>query len=271
VSLQSSNLARGVVCAFCSLAFFQDNEGMSGNWRDIRLGRAAWIKVVLVALALLAIFWISRYIDLQQRTREVLYWIDELGFWAPVFYVLTAVFVSMFFGPTWLVTISAGVIFEFTHGLLLAWGGTALGALGAFVLGRYLIRDWVARQIARSPRLVAIDRAVEKGGWKVAFLVRLLPMIPFNVINYSLSITRIPARIYIVTLLIGILPGVLANVIVGWMIGDLAGLDGPPGGRPLWQWVMAGFGLLCAVLFVSVIVRLIRREIRDQTLQAELS
>lgn len=94
---------------------------------------------------------------------------------------------------------ASGAIFGLVFGAILAWLGSAIGQVIAFLIGRYLLRaivlDYLSRQF---PKWTAIDRAMETEGWKLVTLLRLSPIAPWNVLNYGLSVTSIPLFSYAV-------------------------------------------------------------------------
>ena len=101
--------------------------------------------------------------------------------------------------------------------------GASLGSIGAFLVSRYLARGAVERRIAGEPRFAAIDRAVQREGLKITFLLRLTPVVPFVLLNYALGLTRVRLVDYAVAC-IGMLPATLLYVYYGKVAGDLAKL-----------------------------------------------
>lgn len=96
------------------------------------------------------------------------------------------------------------------------------GALSAFGLGRYFLRDWVKKQLTQNSYLKAVDLAIASEGWKIACLLHLSPLIPFNILNYVLGISKIAFKDFVLATLVGILPGVLLYTFFGSAIGDLS-------------------------------------------------
>src|SRR5690606_28498352 len=103
-------------------------------------------------------------------------------------------------------TLGAGALFGVFWGTVYASTGATLGATCAFLIGRYLARDWVAARIARRPAFVAIDRAVAEEGWKIVGLTRLSPIFPFVLLNYAFGLTRVSLRDYVFASWLGMLP-----------------------------------------------------------------
>ena len=88
-----------------------------------------------------------------------------------------------------------------------------MGATVAFLLARYVAADWVRR--TAGPRLERIIKGVEEEGWRFVAFVRLMPLIPFNLLNYALGLTRIPLLEYAVASVVCMAPGTLAYTWLG--------------------------------------------------------
>jgi uncharacterized membrane protein YdjX (TVP38/TMEM64 family) len=76
-------------------------------------------------------------------------------------------------------------------GILVVWTAANLGAFFAFLAGRFLLRSWVSKRVQDYPKFAAVDEAISQEGWKIVLLVRLSPVIPFNLLNYALAITDV--------------------------------------------------------------------------------
>jgi len=104
----------------------------------------------------------------------------------------------------------AGIII----GVIVVFTGASIGAILAFLLGRYLLRDWVMRLMTKFPIFEAIDNSFESNGFKIMTLLRLSPIVPFNALNYIGGATSIPFKQNAYALLF-ILPGTTMSVIMG--------------------------------------------------------
>ena len=101
--------------------------------------------------------------------------------------------------------------------------GASLGAIAAFLVARYVARRAIERRLAGHPRFAALDRAIEKEGRKIVFLLRLSPVFPFVFLNYALGLTRVRFADYALACF-GMLPGTLLYVYYGKVVGDVAAL-----------------------------------------------
>eukprot|EP00884_Botryococcus_braunii_P002383 jgi/Botrbrau1/12145/Bobra.0186s0058.2 len=94
--------------------------------------------------------------------------------------------------PGAFLAVAAGAIFGVVTGSLLVWIGTTIGQTVAFIVGRYLLRRLVVGWMSqRFPNWHAVDAAISKEGWKLITLLRLSPIIPWNVLNYALAVTGV--------------------------------------------------------------------------------
>lgn len=165
--------------------------------------------------------------------------------------------------PASVLTIVAGALFGVPFGFTLAYTSAVLGSMAAFLLGRHALRRIVARQIDRMPRLAAVDRAVSARGRHVVFLLRLSPVVPFNLLNYALGLTTISATDFLIAS-IGMVPATLTYAYVGRIAGEalaVAGRAEVP--RQASYYVLLAGGLAATAAASVAITRAARRALRD--------
>jgi len=121
-------------------------------------------------------------------------------------FVLTYAAACVLLIPASLITVGAGAYWGPAKAFALVSAGSTLGATAAFLLGRTLLRDWARRKAG------ALTGAVD---WKAVFLLRLSPIIPFNVLNYALGATDVPLPHYVLASWLGMMPGTAAYVLLG--------------------------------------------------------
>lgn len=124
--------------------------------------------------------------------------------------------------PAWPITMALGSIYGIWRGLLISTPASVAGATAVFVLARSGLRDWARRRMAGSERLVAISRAVSTEGPWVVFLLRLSPVVPFNLLNYALSVTDVGLRVYVIATTIGIVPPTVLYLYMGSLSASVA-------------------------------------------------
>jgi uncharacterized membrane protein YdjX (TVP38/TMEM64 family) len=224
----------------------------------VTVKRSRFKGLLILAFAVTVVFCIS-YFDLQQVLRQSLDWVSSLGPWGPVAFGLIYVLAAVLFIPGSLLTLGAGVVFGVFKGALIVLVSATLAATVAFLVGRYLAREWVGRKLEGYPRFRAIDEAVAKDGWKIVGLTRLSPVFPFNLLNYAFGITQVSLRDYFLASFIGMIPGTLMYVYIGSLAGDLAALGVEGRTRTPAEWVLYVVGLLATVAVTIVVTRLARK------------
>ncbi len=214
---------------------------------------------LLLALGGVAILLaVGRSFDIQGLLRRALEWIGDLGPAGAAAFVGIYVVACVLFIPGSILTLGAGAVYGVVRGSLLVSVASTLGATAAFLAGRYLARDWVARRIEGNERFRAIDRAVGREGWKIVGLTRLSPVFPFNLLNYAYGLTRVSLRDYVLASWIGMIPGTVMYVYLGSLAGSLATLDAGGGGRSRAQWVLYVIGLAATVAVTVYVTRIAR-------------
>jgi len=120
--------------------------------------------------------------------------------------------------PAELLTAANGLLFGLWGGLLVSWIGAMVGACVGFGLARVLGRAAIER-IVPARALAPVDALIGRAGWETALVVRLVPVISFNLINFALGFTRLPWRTFLWTTAAGILPVEVAVVATGYGAG----------------------------------------------------
>jgi uncharacterized membrane protein YdjX (TVP38/TMEM64 family) len=191
-------------------------------------------------------------------------WLDGLSGWARAAgpagvaaFALAYAAGSVLALPVWPLTVAAGVAYGAWWGFALALPAGAAGATLAFLAGRTLFREAVARRVARDPRLTAIDEAVSRQGAFLVVLLRLSPFAPYNVVNYGLSASRLGVVAFAGASLVGMAPITFAWAWAGATYGSLEGVAGrtPAGpGEQALRWA----GLAATVAVVVLLGRIAR-------------
>jgi uncharacterized membrane protein YdjX (TVP38/TMEM64 family) len=187
-----------------------------------------------------------------------------LGTLGVVLFFVAYVIGTVAFLPGAPLTLAAGFVYGPVWGLALASPASVAGASTAFLLGRTLLRDWAAAKVGASPRARAIDAAVEREGWKLVLLLRLSPVFPFNVLNYALSLTRVPFGTYVLASFIGMLPGTALYVYLGSLAPAAAQLGPAAAAGGAGRTAVYAIGLLATVAVVVVATRLARRALAGE-------
>lgn len=226
-----------------------------------RKGRRGPARAILWITVAVLIFGLARICDLPGFLTRSLSWVENLGPIGPIVFIFVYVLATVFFVPGSALTLGAGAIFGVLAGSIYVSIAATLGATAAFLIGRYLARDWVARRTEGNPKFKAIDEAVAREGWKIVGLVRLSPVFPFNVLNYAFGVTRVSLRDYFWASWIGMIPGTVMYVYLGSLGRNLAaGRSRTPA-----EWVLYAAGLVATVGVTLFVTRLARRALEQRT------
>ncbi len=117
--------------------------------------------------------------------------IRAMGALAPVIFIILYIVAAVLFVPGSVLTIGAGVLFGLLWGSIYVSIGATLGATAAFLVGRYLARDWVRRQLEGNRTSPPSTTRSAREGWKIVLLTRLSPVFPFNLLNYAFGLTAV--------------------------------------------------------------------------------
>lgn len=166
--------------------------------------------------------------------------------------------------PGSVLTLAAGFAYGPVWGLAIVSPASVAGATCAFLLGRSLLRGWAERLVARSPRARAIDAAVGRQGFQLVVLLRLSPLIPFNLLNYALSLTPVSVSRYVLASFIGMLPGTALYVYLGSLAPAAAALTSASASGGFAQTALYMIGLAATLGVVVVVTRLARRALADR-------
>lgn len=191
-------------------------------------------------------------------------WVEGLGAWGPVAFVLGYALACVALLPASLLTVAAGAAFGLVKGVALVAAGATLGASASFLLARHAVRRHVARRLAREPRLAAIDRAVAGDGRRIVTLLRLSPVFPFALLNYALGATQLAFGDFLIAM-VGILPGTTLYVYAGKAAGDVAlAASGAAPARDVAYYAVLAAGLLATAAVTVLVTRTARRALASR-------
>lgn len=213
------------------------------------------IALVVLIAALLGLGW---YFDAQSYLRDMLEWIRDRGAAGVAVFIGVYIVATVLFVPGSILTLGAGFVYGVLFGTIWVSIASTIGATAAFIVGRYLTRDWVSGKISGNKRFASIDDAVGNEGWKIVGLTRLSPIFPFNLLNYAYGLTKVSLRDYFLASWIGMLPGTVMYVYIGSLAGDLATIGGERS-RTTVDWIIYGVGLAATIVVTVFVTRLARK------------
>jgi uncharacterized membrane protein YdjX (TVP38/TMEM64 family) len=220
--------------------------------------RSGWLRLGILALLVTLIVVVFAFLPLEQYRAQLVGHRDDLGMWGPA--AITAIFVlaCLLMIPVTPISLAAGMIFKFWTGLITVAIGSIVGPALTYFVGKYLGRGWVASAMARNRTLRAIDRAVADQGFKIIFLARLSPFVPYGAMNYMFSLSRVRFFVYITATFLGVLPSTVAYAYLGSLANNLDELIAAQSEGGVIQ-ALLFWGGLAATLIVSVIITLVAK------------
>jgi uncharacterized membrane protein YdjX (TVP38/TMEM64 family) len=211
----------------------------------------------------------SGFSQVQMQLVHLVEWINGLGAIAPIMFILLYLVVTVAFLPASVVTLGAGFVFGVIKGSILVFIGAMLGATAAFLLGRFVARDWIARKVAGNSFFSALDNAIAQEGLKLIFLIRLSPAFPFNVLNYALGLTKVSLSDYVLGTT-GILPGTIMYVYLGSLINDIATLGtGETPANPVISWIIKILIFVTVAAISLYIAKIARKALKEAVPEAD--
>ncbi len=217
--------------------------------------RKAWqiLPVILILGLLIATIWYYFSIFDRLSGENVQTFIGGFGVWAPLVYVVLYIVSAPIPFGTLILSPLGGLLFGPLWGAVLVIGVATLSSTIPFLMARQLGRDWVASKL-KGGRLKEIYRHSEgQGGFVFVLMMRLIPVLPWEVQNYVAGLTKIPIPSYVVATAVGIIPGSTALVLLGDAITDPRS----------WQFA-AAIGLNVAVMVAAPLVASYLRRRRDR-------
>jgi uncharacterized membrane protein YdjX (TVP38/TMEM64 family) len=227
-------------------------------WKWIGLGVAG--IGLLVAMRMLPVGeWLKAFNE----------WVTGFGPWGIVIFIGVYILATVVFVPGSALTIGAGLIFGLLWGTVAVSIGSTTGAALSFLIARYLARDAVSARMGKNEKFAAIDRAIGEQGWKIVALLRLSPLVPFNLSNYFYGLTAVKFWPYVLASWIAMLPGTVLYVYLGYVgKASLEAASGATQRSPL-EYVFMAVGLAATVAVTVYVTRLAKQALnKTKVIQA---
>jgi uncharacterized membrane protein YdjX (TVP38/TMEM64 family) len=223
-------------------------------------------KLLLGAGVVCLLIVAGKFFNVPELLQNALQWVQNLGPAGPIAFAAIYILATVFFIPGSLLTLGGGVLFGIVFGSLYVFVAALLGSVLAFLVGRYLARGWVSKQIEGNEKFQAIDAAVAREGFKIVLLTRLSPIFPFNLLNYAFGVTQVSLKDYTLGA-IGMLPGTITYVYIGSLAGSLAmlGASNQPSNpqAETIQWIIRIVGFLATVAVTVYVTRIAKKALAE--------
>jgi uncharacterized membrane protein YdjX (TVP38/TMEM64 family) len=223
------------------------------------LGRA-----LLIVLLVAAIVAAATGMPLRQWVVDGAGWAEQHRYAAGGLFIVAYTAAAVLAVPGTILTLAAGFVFGVVFGVPLVSAGSVLGAIAAFLLGRFSARSWVAERVERSTRLRALVAVTRDDGFKIVLLARLSPLLPYNVLNYLFGVTAVRFRDYVLASWLGMLPATVLYVYVGSLTKTVTALTGGNLDAAWPRRVLLVAGFLATVGLTVLIARRATRELRHR-------
>ena len=223
-----------------------------------RMKSGLWRPLLLVAI-LGTVILSARLLDVGHHLGTLREWIDGLGPWGPVAFVILYALAVVAAIPGSALTVAAGALFGSALGVVVVSVAATLGASLSFLVSRYFARDAIANWLSGKETFRRLDQMTEEHGAVIVALTRLVPIFPFNLLNYGFGLTRVRFWTYVFWSWLCMLPGTVLYV-----VGADALTKAISQGQVSWPLISA---LAVTALVLAVLVRFAR--IRLQSKQKE--
>lgn len=167
-----------------------------------------FIIFLAAVFALLRVSALGEYLE-EERLRA---WVAGFGVWAPLVYILIYSVAPSLLLPGLPITIAGGVLFGPFWGVVYTAIGATIGASVAFLIARRMGGGWV-EGLFKKGRFREIYETTEREGWKIVAFTRLIPLFPYNFLNFAFGLTRIKFTHYALATFFFMLPGIIAYVV----------------------------------------------------------
>jgi uncharacterized membrane protein YdjX (TVP38/TMEM64 family) len=215
-------------------------------------------KWIAVGAAAALLFVAARVLPITDWLKVFQAWVSGLGALGGVLYGLVYVAAALLFVPGIVLTLGAGFVFGLFWGVVIVSASSTAAAALAFLIARHVARGRVERLAKKNEKFEAIERAIEKSGWKVVALLRLSPLVPFSVSNYLYGLTPVAFAPYVLASWIAMLPATILFVYLGAAGKSL----GEGRARSPWEWALLGAGLAATIAVTVILGRAARKELR---------
>jgi uncharacterized membrane protein YdjX (TVP38/TMEM64 family) len=238
---------------------------MNANEKQ-RAPKSAVGRLLMLIAIVVALFLVMKFLPVRDWLRNFNDWVGQMGAAGILIFIIVYAVATVFLAPGAILTIGGGFAFGLWKGFVAVSAGATFGASLAFLVARFIARDKVEAIAQRNDKFRKIDKAIGRQGAKLIFLLRLSPVIPFNLSNYFYGLTSVKFWPYVLASWIGMMPGTLLYVYIG--TAGKAAVSAAAGGETIkhgWQyWTFLSVGL-AATIVVTIWVTKIARDALKET------
>ena len=227
--------------------------------------KGAVARLIALTVVVIVLFLAMKFLPVQHWLRSFNDWVGQMGLAGIFIFIAVYAAATVLLAPGVILTIGAGFAFGLWKGFLAVSAGATLGASLAFLVARFVARDKIEAMARRNTKFQRIDNAIGKQGAKLVFLLRLSPVIPFNLSNYFYGLTAVKFWPYVRASWIGMMPGTFLYVYIGTVGKAAVSIAGGEAVKQGWQyWMFMSIGLV-ATIVVTIWVTTIARDALKKT------
>ena len=203
------------------------------------------LKFISLILFVIAIILLFKYTPIRNyiSAAKLQQFIQSFGFWAPLVYIIIYAIAPTLMFPGSILSFAGGLVFGPLWGTIYTVFAATIGACGAFWVARIMGRGFVEK-LAKG-KLKTFDDSVAENGLKVMLFLRLVPLFPFNALNYAAGLSQMKFIDYLIGTLFGIIPGTFAYVYLGSSLTDILS----------WKFLSA----IVIFVLITVVITIVKR------------
>src|SRR5436190_909621 len=245
-----------------ALPRLRDADEMTGS--DKPAPKSVMGRLVALIVIVITLFLAMKFLPVQRWLGSFNDWVGQMGALGIFIFIAVYAVATVLLAPGAILTIGAGFAFGLWKGFLAVSAGSTLGAALAFLVARFIARDRVEAIAKGNEKFRNIDNAIGRQGAKLVFLLRLSPVIPFNLSNYLYGLTGVKFWPYVLASWIGMMPGTLLYVYIG--TAGKAAVSAAAGGEAMkhgWQyWTFMSVGLAATIVVTIWVTKIARHAVR---------
>jgi uncharacterized membrane protein YdjX (TVP38/TMEM64 family) len=223
-------------------------------------------RLIAFVAIVIALFLAMKFLPVQQWLTNFNNWVGQMGTAGILIFIAVYAVATVLLAPGAILTIGAGFAFGLWKGFLAVSAGSTLGAALAFLVARFIARDRVEAIAKGNEKFRNIDNAIGKQGAKLVFLLRLSPVIPFNLSNYFYGLTGVKFWPYVLASWLGMMPGTFLYVYIG--TAGKAAVVAAAGGEAIkhsWQyWTFLSVGLAATIIVTIWVTKIARDALKEK-------
>jgi uncharacterized membrane protein YdjX (TVP38/TMEM64 family) len=228
---------------------------MEGNAPEATKKSGIWRPVLLIVVVVAAVI-LLRFLGVGERLGDLKEWIRGVGSLAPLVYIVVYIIAVVAALPGLALTIIGAALFGSLTGVILVSIASTAGAGLAFLIARYVARERVVRRFSGNETFRKLDCMTKEHGAVVVAITRLVPIFPFNLLNYGFGLTGIPFGTYLFWSWLCMLPGTVLYV-----VGVDAVVSGLSLGKIPWPLIAVAAAAAVSLIFL---VNIARRRLRGR-------